>query len=116
MPTSREDLKAQIRAVGMPGTATLNTVISIEPVDDRRLFRMDLVVRLDNGASYVEQDEPVPIDQEHAQRRPPAPAYPSGSPLSTASPSPSSSGSAYLTEAPAAAHRRDGIDEPASDT
>lgn len=67
-PTSREDLKAQIRAVGMPGTATLQTVIPIEPVDDRRLFRMDLVVRLENGASYVEQDEPVPVDQEHAAK------------------------------------------------
>jgi|GEM_PF-5400859 len=67
-PTSREDLKAQIRAAGMPGIAMLQTVVPIEPVDDRCLFRMDLVVRLDNGASYVEQDEPVPVDQEHTAK------------------------------------------------
>jgi len=67
-PTSREDLKAQIRSVGVPGTATLTAVFPMPAVDDRRLFRMDLLVRLDNGASYVEQNEPVPGEQEHATK------------------------------------------------
>jgi hypothetical protein len=67
-PTSREDLKARIRAVGMPGIAVLTAVIPMPPVDERRLFRMDLTVQLDNGASYLERDQGVPVDQEHAAK------------------------------------------------
>jgi hypothetical protein len=67
-PTSREDLKARVRAVGLPGTAVLTAVIQMPPVDERRLFRIDLAVQLDNGASYLERDQAVPVDQEHAAK------------------------------------------------
>jgi len=67
-PTSREDLKARVRAVGLPGTAELTAVIPMPPVDERRLYRMDLAIRLDNGASYLERDQAVPVDQEYAAK------------------------------------------------